>query len=64
MTSSPAPTLVPNNPSPTLSGSLFPVPDVSAIQIPRKVPTNAPTAVKNCDPIAWYFVKPDLMRME
>lgn len=27
-------------------------PALSAMIIPRKVPTNAPTAVKNCDPMA------------
>lgn len=64
ITRSPPATLVPNIPSPIRVTTPEPVPDVSAIQIPKKVPTNAPTAVKNCEPMAWRFVKPDLMRIE
>lgn len=70
MTSSPPATLVPNNPSPIFKlipspwAPALPAPDVSAIQIPKNVPTKAPTAVKNWEPIAWDFVNPDLIRME
>lgn len=63
ITKSPFATLVPHNPSPAL-GCPPPVPLVSAIQIPKNVPTNAPTAVKNWLPIACDLVKPDLIKME
>jgi hypothetical protein len=64
ITKSPPATLDPKSPSPSFNTTPDPVPDVSAIQIPRNVPTNAPTAVKNWEPIACFLVKPDLIKME
>ena len=72
MTKSAGLTDVPRNPAvraaKTPAASFSPVPPaapaLSAIQIPKKVPTNAPIAVINCEVIACRFVKPDLIRIE
>ena len=41
-----------------------PAPLLSAIQMPKKVPTKAPIAVMNCEVMASRFENPDLTRME
>lgn len=71
MTKSEGLTEVPKNPAvlaariPAASFSPTPpAPALSAIQIPRKVPTKAPIAVMNCEVIACRLVKPDLIKIE
>jgi hypothetical protein len=64
MTSSPGMTDVPKSPAWFPRAILAAADDDSAIQMPRKVPTKAPTAVRNWEAIACDFVNPDLIKIE
>jgi len=71
MTRSPGPMLVPRSPaaSPRIAAARFAatlgVPSLVTlcIAMTMNVPTNAPTAVPNCDIIAWRLVNPERTRM-